>query len=69
MAGAILIEDFEVIPRLTQLGLPKDIVLDIFDKAVGDRARVNASDPAATAGNEMRRWLTRYLRDDPRLKA
>lgn len=68
MPGALLFEDFEVIPRLTELGLPKDIVLDILDMAAGERARVTPSDPAATAGNEMRRWLIRYLRDDPRLK-
>jgi hypothetical protein len=33
MANAVLIEDFEVIPRLTTLGLPKEIMLDILDQA------------------------------------
>lgn len=69
MANAVLIEDFEVIPRLVEWGLPKDIMLDIFDQAAGDRANVTGSDPVSTPGNEMRRWLTRYLRDDQRLKA
>jgi len=68
MANPVLIADFEVIPRLTELGLPKDIMLDILDQAAGERANVTASDPVSTPGNEMRRWLTRYLRDDQRLK-
>lgn len=69
MAKAVLIEDFEVIPELAGLGLPKEIMLDILDRAAGERARVTPSDPSSTGGNEMRRWLTRYLRDDARLKS
>jgi hypothetical protein len=69
MPQPILIEDFEVIPRLVELGLPKHILLDIFDQAAGERANVNGNDPYATAGNEMRRWLTRFLRQDKRLQA
>jgi hypothetical protein len=68
VANSVLIEDFEVIPRLTEYGIPKEIALDIFDAAAGERARVTPSDPSATSGNEMRRWLTRFLRDDKRLK-
>lgn len=68
MPYAVLTEDFEVVPRLTELRLPKEVVLDIFDRAAGERASVNASDPVATPGNEMRRWMTRFLRDDPSLK-
>lgn len=69
MPNAVLIEDFEVIPRLVELGLPKEILLDILDRAAGERANVNANDPVSTPGNEMRRWLTRYLREDARLQA
>lgn len=61
-------EELEVLPRLQQLRLPKDLLLDIFDRALGERSSVTASDPAGTGGNEMRRWLTRFLRDDPELK-
>lgn len=68
MPKQVLFEDFETIPRLSELGLPKHIMIDILEKAAGERARVSPSDPAATAGNEMRRWLTRYLRDDDKLK-
>ncbi len=69
MPYPLLIEDFEVIPRCVELGLPKDIMLDILDRAAGERARVNRNDPVSTPGNEMRRWLTRYLRQDDGLKA
>lgn len=65
----VLFEDFEVVPRLIELGLPKDILLDILDRAAGERAHVNSNDPLNTPGNEMRRWLTRYLREDRRLQA
>lgn len=67
MPYPLLIEDFEVIPRCVELGLPKGIMLDILDRAAGERARVNRNDPVSTPGNEMRRWLTRYLREDTRL--
>lgn len=69
MPTMVLVEDFEVIPQLTEWGLPKDILLDILDQAAGERARVNANDPSATGGNEMRRWLTRYLRENKALRA
>lgn len=68
MAKTVLVEDFEVIPRLTQYGLPKDVMLDILDQAAGERSHVNSDDPVSTPGNEMRRWLTRFLRTDKRLK-
>ena len=69
MPAAVLIEDFEVIPRLVEYGLPKEIMLDNFDRAAGERAHVNANDPVNTPGNEMRRWMTRFLREDKRLQA
>ncbi len=69
MPQPIMFEDFEVIPQLIALGLPKEVMLDILDKAAGERANVNANDPASTPGNEMRRWLTRFLREDKRLTA
>lgn len=64
----VLFEDFQVVPRLIQLRLPKEILVDILDRAAGERANVNANDPSGTAGNEMRRWCTRFLREDWRLK-
>lgn len=61
--------DFEAISDLTALRLPEDRLLDVLDRAVGERSNVTESDPAGTGGLEMRRWCTRYLRDDPDLKA
>lgn len=68
MAEAVLIEDIEVIPQLLGWNLPKEVALDILDRAAGERAHVNAFDPAATGGHEMRRWLTRFLRESELLK-
>lgn len=65
---AVLVEDYEVIPRLIQVRLPKEVLLEILDWTVGERANVTASDPTGTAGTEMRRWCTRFLRDHPNLR-
>ena len=64
-----MFEDVQIVPRLVQLGLRKDVLLDIFDRALGERSNVTDSDPAGTGGLEMRRWCIRFLRDDPDLKA
>ena len=69
MALAILIEEVEVISQLLRWNLPKDLLLDILDRAAGERAHVNSYDPAATGGHEMRRWLTRFLRESEPLKS
>jgi hypothetical protein len=61
-------EDAKVIPALTAMRLPRDILLDILDRTVGERSNVTASDPAGTGGSETRRWCVRFLRDEPGLK-
>ncbi|MGQ0660626.1 hypothetical protein [Sphingosinicella sp.] len=43
-------------------------MIDIFERALGERANVTASDPITTPGTEMWRWCTRFLRDHPRLQ-
>jgi len=48
--------------------LPKDSLIDIFDRALGERSNVNPLDPVETGGTEMRRWMTRFLREDDGLK-
>ena len=68
MQKVVLADDNEVIPELTRMGLPRDTLLDIFDRAAGERANVNGNDPAATGGVEMRRWLTRFLRESTALQ-
>ncbi len=69
MACAVLIEDIQVLPQLAEWRLPKEVLLDILDRAAGERANVSASDPLNTGGMEMRRWCTRYLRDEDALKS
>ncbi len=64
----VFVEDFEVVPVLTRLRLPKEVLLDVVDRATGERANVTESDPSGTAGTEMRRWCTRFLRDEPSLR-
>ena len=61
-------QEHEVVPFLTAMRLPKVVLIDALDRAVGERANVTASDPIGTAGTEMRRWATRFLRDDPELR-
>lgn len=68
MAYAVLTEEFKVVPRLVQLHLPKEVMLDVLERAAGERASVNGDDPVSTPGNEMRRWMTRFLRQSPELK-
>ncbi|MEQ8507696.1 MAG: hypothetical protein RIB43_01725 [Rhodospirillaceae bacterium] len=68
MSCDILFEDFQVIPRLTELSLPKEVMLEIFEQALGERANVTASDPITTPGTEMWRWTTRFLRDSSELR-
>lgn len=69
MPSKVLFEDFEVIPRLSELRLPKEVMFDILDRATGERRNVTASDPITAPGYEMWRWATRYLRDHPQLQA
>lgn len=68
MPSIVKYQDFEVLPHLEAMCLPREIMLDIFDKALGEWANVNDDDPVETRLDEMRRWMTRYLRTDPRLK-
>ena len=67
MAHRVCSEDFEVVPHLMKLRLPKAVLLDVLDRAAGERANVNGNDPAGTYGLEMRRWSTRYLRENGEL--
>jgi len=68
MPERVLFSEIEVMSRLHQLRLPKDILQDVLDAAAGERANVNSSDPCGTAGLEMRRWTTRFLRTDQRVR-
>jgi len=68
MLKPVIFEDYEVEAWLTEFRLPKEELLDILDRAAGERANVNPNDPAGTAGYEMRRWCTRFIRESSTLK-
>src|SRR3546814_10496175 len=68
MACTVRVEDWDTVPRLTQIGMPRTVMLDILSLTVGERARVTASDPITTPGTENWRWATRFCRDDLRLR-
>ena len=67
MEQRVFCADFDVVPHLTKLRLPKTVLLDVLDRAAGERANVNANDPSGTHGLEMRRWSTRFLRENDEL--
>ena len=69
MSSVVKYQDFEVLPQLEAMKLPREVLLDIFDIALGEWSNVNDDDPVETRLDEMRRWITRYLRADPRLRA
>ncbi|OYY71023.1 MAG: hypothetical protein B7Y00_05135 [Sphingomonadales bacterium 17-56-6] len=59
---AVLAEDFEVVPRLAQLGLRRDLLLDVIRAAVGGRRNATAFHPLSAGG--LLSWIegTAYLR-------
>ncbi len=61
-------QEFEVLPHLEAMSLPREVLLNIFDMALAEWANVNDDDPVETRLDEMRRWMTRYLRSDKRLR-
>ncbi|WP_298814010.1 hypothetical protein [uncultured Sphingomonas sp.] len=68
MPAVVKHQDYEVLPHLEAMHLPRAVLLDIFDIALGEWANVNDDDPVETRLDEMRRWLTRHLRTDMRLR-
>lgn len=64
MPSIVVYQEEDVVPELTRMRLPKETLLDIFDRAIGERSSVNPLDPVETGGVELRRWMTRFLRED-----
>ncbi len=61
-------EPYDVVPRLNELLLPIDRLVEVLERAAGERANVNDSDPITTPGTEMWRWATRFIREDITLR-
>lgn len=59
---AVLAEDYEVVPRLAQLGLRRDFLLDVVRAAVGGRRSSTAFHPLSAGG--LLSWIegTAHLR-------
>jgi len=68
MACKVLVDDFQVIPALTSMRLPRPVMRDIFERAMGQRMNVTADDPVTASGYETWRWITRFLRESPELR-
>lgn len=68
MSAIVKHQDFEVLPQLEAMRLPREVLLEVLDKAIGEWANVNDDDPVETRLDEMRRWMTRHLRSDLRLR-
>lgn len=52
---AVLAEDFEVVPRLAQLGLRRDLLLDVVRAATGARRNATAFHPLSAGG--LSSWI------------
>ena len=46
----VLAEDYEIVPRLAQLGLRRDLLLDVVEVAVGGRRSVTGFHPLSAGG-------------------
>jgi hypothetical protein len=64
----LYIDETVVVPLLTQMRLPRWVLLDLASKTGGERANVAAHEPPPVAGFETWRWGTRYFREDQTLK-
>lgn len=64
----ILAEEEGVVPTLTQMRLPRWVLLEIAGKIGGERANVAPHEPKQVAGYETWRWGTRYFREDQTLR-
>jgi len=50
MAMPVLAEDYEIVPRLAQLGLRRDLLLDVVQAAVGGRRNATGYHPLSAGG-------------------
>jgi hypothetical protein len=68
MPTNVYVEETVVVPLLTQMRLPRWVLLELASKIGGERANVAAHEPPPVAGFEKWRWGTRYCREDQTLK-
>jgi len=68
MPTNVYAEETVVVPLLTQMRLPRWVLLEMAEKIGGERANVAPNEPPQVAGFETWRWGTRYFREDQTLK-
>jgi hypothetical protein len=61
-------EESEVVPLLSQMRLPRWIVLELITSIAGERANVSPLDAPQVMGFETWRWGTRFAREHEELK-
>ena len=64
----IYAEDPVVLPLLSRMRLPRQVLIDIGIKVGGERANVAECEPPQVAGFETWRWGTRFFREHEELK-
>jgi hypothetical protein len=68
MLTNVFADETAVVPLLTQMRLPRWVLLEMAEKIGGERANVAAHEPPQVAGFETWRWGTRYFREDQTIK-
>jgi hypothetical protein len=64
MTTKIYSDETETVPILTQMKLPRYVILEILSSMAGERANVrDGFDPPSATGYETWRWGTRFLRE------
>lgn len=68
MPTAVYTDETQVVPILTQMGLPRWVILEIASQVAGERANVSPNDAPPVIGFETWRWGTRFSREHLELK-
>ena len=68
MPTNVFADETAVVPLLSQMRLPRWVLLEMAEKIGGERANVAAHEPPQVAGFETWRWGTRYFREDQTIK-
>lgn len=69
MPARVFIDETEVVPLLTQMLLPRWVMLELAGQIAGERANVSPVDAPPVVGFETWRWGTRFCREHPELRA
>lgn len=68
MPTHVYVDETVVVPLLTQMRLPRFVLLDVASNTAGERANVAEYEPPPVVGFETWRWATRFLRENKILR-